>query len=169
MKKLFALFIIFILVCLPTWAEHKPIPKELSKQYKEEIEQLIDKKYYETINNIDEYYNIATEYYNDFLSNGYNIEKHISMVNLAEITLPAADLELYSELTKLTQEKYLGIKYLPIGTDTILPFNEFLYPYFKENKVNTRKLTSIAKYENKKIKLVEKYLRVIQKSISNKN
>ena len=41
MKKLIVFLCLFFL-SIPSWAEYKPIPKELSKQYKAEVEQIIN-------------------------------------------------------------------------------------------------------------------------------
>ena len=40
MKKIL-IAVLFMFICLPVLAEYKPIPKELSAQYKKEIEQVI--------------------------------------------------------------------------------------------------------------------------------
>ncbi len=41
MKKLFIAFYLIIIFCIPTFAEYKPIPANLSKQYKKEMEHII--------------------------------------------------------------------------------------------------------------------------------
>lgn len=64
---------------------------------------------------------------------------------------------------KVTQEKYLGLKYEPIGTDTPNPLYEYLYPYMKDNNINETKLTKIIIYESKQIKVVEKYIKQVEK------
>ena len=66
---------------------------------------------------------------------------------------------------RITQEKYLGIKYLPLGTDSVVPMEDFLTPYFKDNNVNSKKLQCIIKYEKKKIKILEKYLKKVQQIV----
>ena len=63
----------------------------------------------------------------------------------------------------VTQEKYLGLKYEPIGTDTPNSMYEYLYPYMKDNNVNENKLTKIILYESKQIKVVEKYIKQVEK------
>ena len=57
----------------------------------------------------------------------------------------------------------MGIKYEPIGTDSVNPINDILSPYFSDNNVNRDKLNKIILYENKKIKVVEKYIKQVEK------
>ena len=66
-------------------------------------------------------------------------------------------------MLKVTQEKYLGMEYKPIGTDSVNPIDDILSPYFRDNNVNRRKLTKILLYENKKIKVVEEYIKQVEK------
>ena len=64
MKKLLFLITIFILfLTLPAFAEYKPIPKELSKQYKAEMEQIINEKYPTVLKDQREIYNKALHMY----------------------------------------------------------------------------------------------------------
>ena len=57
----------------------------------------------------------------------------------------------------------MGIKYESLCTDNVNNFDEILLPYFKENNINTKKLTKIINYENKKIKVVEKYIKQVER------
>ena len=100
----------------------------------------VDKNYPIIINDINEYYNNVEK-------TGY--EPEISIFDL--------DLFLYADMMKVTQEKYLGVKYKPYGTDCSIPAGEFLKPYFKDNKVNTQKLVNIKNYAKNKDKMIDKY------------
>ena len=64
---------------------------------------------------------------------------------------------------KSFSEKYLNEIYTPIGTDCVNPIDDILSPYFIDNKVNRSKLTKILLYENKKIKIVEEYIKQVEK------
>jgi len=139
MKKLF-LLICFIFLCLPVFADYKPIPANLGKQYKAEMESIINKNYSTVISDID-------NYYNEVKKTGY--EPEISIYDL--------DLFLYADMMKVTQEKYLGVKYNPRGTDCATPAANFLSPYFKDNKVNTEKLIYIKHYAEQKDKMIDEY------------
>ena len=167
MKKLLVVFLIIFFSVLPCFAQYKPIPKELSSQYKAEMEQIIDNGYPIAIKNVDEYFLEANKYYQEILKGGYNYINHVNIVNLSEICIPAAELELYADLMKVTQEKYLNITYKGIGTDNINPFYDYLYPYFSANNVNTEKLKAITKYEKEKIQILKTYIEEIEKLSSN--
>ena len=84
--------------------------------------------------------------------NGYNIDDSINLVLTQEVVLPAADMQLYDKLMKITQEKYLGIKLVPIGTDSTIPMETFLHTYFIDNDVDQTKLIKIIHYMYKKTK-----------------
>ena len=49
MKKLFIAFYLIIIFVYLLFAEYKPIPANLSKQYKKEMEHIIDVEYPNTI------------------------------------------------------------------------------------------------------------------------
>lgn len=165
MKKLIVFLCLFFL-SIPSWAEYKPIPKELSKQYKAEVEQIINESYPQVIKNIDTFFKEATSLYKKILKHGYYSNNQMNVINLTliyENCIPAAELKLYSTLMQITQEKYIGIKYTPIGTDWVSPIEKYLAPYFKDNNINTKKLNNIIKYENRKNKIVKKYIQNVEK------
>ena len=141
MKKLLFLISLLFLFCLPATAAYIPIPQELSKQYKTEMEQIINKNYKKAINNIDEYYKeVKRTHY----------EPEVSIYDLS--------LFIYVDLMKTTQEKYLNMEYNPSGTDSINPASVFLYQYFIDNNVNTKKLDEIHQYARSKDIIINKYL-----------
>lgn len=163
MKKIFITLLLLLTVCIPAFAEYKLIPLNMSKQYKTEIEHIIDSEYDQIIKKID---NLVLECKNlrdKIIQNGFNIDDYINLTLISEVCIPAADLDLYEHLMKVTQEKYLGLQYEPIGTDTPNPLYEYLYPYIKDNNINENKLTKIILYENKQIKVVEKYIKQVEK------
>ena len=166
MKKLILLLLSLLIIGLPCFAEYKPIPKELSKQYKKEMESIIDRNYPIVIKKIDALEIEALNYYEKMQENGYDIGLHVSMVNIAELRIQSADIELYSELTKITKEKYLGQAFLPQNTDSVIPLEDFLFPYLKNNKVNVQKLKFIIEYQKNKSILIQEYLKKIQKLVS---
>ena len=53
MKKIFLVIFLLIITNIPVFAEYKPIPETLSKQYKKEMEQIIDEEYPIVIKKID--------------------------------------------------------------------------------------------------------------------
>ena len=165
MKRLFVL-ICFLFLCLPVFAEYKPIPAHLSKQYKAEIESIIDNGYPKAIKAVDDFVSEAAVYHDNVLKNGYYSNNQMDAINLNllyENCLPAAELDLYADMMKVTQEKYLGVKHEPIGTDWVTPYEDFMTPYLKDNKVDTRKLDAIILYESHRTRLVKEYLDDVEK------
>ena len=132
--------------------EYKPIPETLSKQYKAEMERILDEQYPQVIKKIDNEVKYAKSLRNKIFYNGYNIDDSINLVLTQEVVLPAADMQLYDKLMKITQEKYLGIKLVPIGTDSTIPMETFLHTYFIDNDVDQTKLIEIIHYMYKKTK-----------------
>lgn len=163
MKKLFITLLLLLTVCTPAFAEYKPIPLNMSKQYKTEIEHIIDSEYDQIIKKIDNLVFESKNLHDKIIQNGFNINDYINLTLISEVCIPAADLDFYAHLMKVTQEKYLGLKYDPLGTDTPNPMYEYLYPYMKDNNVNESKLTKIILYESKQIKAVKKYIKQVEK------
>lgn len=163
MKKIFLILCIIFQLVIPVYAEYKPIPASLSEQYKTEIEQIIDEEYPQVIKKIDDEVNYAKSLRDKILKNGFNFEDAMNLVLTQEVVIPAAELDLFDKMLKVTQEKYLGMKYTPIGTDFVDSIDAILTPYFKDNNVNRKKLKKIVLYENKKIKVVEKYIKEVEK------
>ena len=169
MKKIILILCIIFQLVIPVYAEYKPIPESLSEQYKTEIEQIIDEEYPQVIKKIDDEVNYAKSLRDKIIKNGFNFEDYIALSLIPDTCIPSADLDLYGTMLKVTREKYLGIEYTPIGTDSVNPIDAILTPYFKDNNVNRKKLKKIVLYENKKIKVVEKYIKEVEKlrSINN--
>ena len=128
-----------------------PIPKELSNQYKAEMEQIIDEEYPKAITAINNYEKQAGQLYNKIIKNKHNSQDIADFNFIYEICIPAADLPVFERMTKVTQEKYLKIEYKAIATDNSYPFAEYLHRYLQDNNVNTQKLNSINDYANTKI------------------
>lgn len=163
MKNFIITLLLLLLFCIPVYAEYKPIPETLSKQYKKEMEQIINSEYKKTINNIDNHMKDAKRIRDKILKNGFNIDDYITLSLIPDTCIPSADLDLYGKMLKVTQEKYLGMEYKPIGTDSVNPLDDILSPYFRDNNVNRSKLNKILLYENKKIKIVEEYIKQVEK------
>lgn len=163
MKKFIITLLSLLFFCVPAMAEYKPIPETLSKQYKNEMEQIIDEEYPIVIKKIDNEVKDAKRIRDKILESGFNIEDYINLSLIPETCIPSSDLDLYGKMLKVTQEKYLGMEYKPIGTDSVNPIDDILSPYFRDNNVNRSKLTKILLYENKKIKIVEEYIKQVEK------
>lgn len=168
-KNLIFLFFVSCLffACLEAIAA-QDIPKHLSRQYKKEVEEIINKEYPLIIRKINDYTKEAKKLKNKLLnseiSKGKDFQQeYMDLCLLAEICIPATDLDLYAKIMQITQEKYLNIEYKPFATDNPSAFKDYLHPYFINNNVNQNKLESISKYANKKISVIEKYCTEIGK------
>ena len=160
LMKRFILLILFLCLCLPVFAEYKPIPVELSAQYKKDIERTIDKGYSKSIKNVDSFTREATVLYNRILRKGYYSNNQMDVINLTllyENCLPSAEIDLYASMYKITRQ-YLNEKYTPIPTDSVVSYEDFLKPYLIDNKVNTKKLDDIVKYEAENGAIVRGYI-----------
>ena len=163
MKKFIITLLSLLFFCVPAMAEYKPIPENLSKQYKTEMEQIIDEEYPIVIKKIDNEVKDAKRIRDKILEIGFNIEDYITLSLIPETCIPSSDLDLYGKMLKVTKEEYLNETYTPIGTDSVNPIDDILSAYFIDNKVNRSKLTKILLYENKQIKAVEEYIKQVEK------
>ena len=159
MKKFLLIVISIFLYCIPAFAEYIPIPKHLSKQYKAEMEQIIDEEYPKAIKTIDKYIKAGTKYYNRVLKDGCFSDNEMNVINLNLMYEheTGAVLHIYAKLLEVTQKKYLKQDFEPLGTDFSESFIDYLEPYFKSNNVNTQKIDNITKYEIEKYKILKNY------------
>ena len=163
MIKYCAAVCLFLTAINLVFAHYQPLQENPSKQYKIEVEKIIDEEYPHVINNIDDSVKDAKKLRDKILANGFNLDDYISLSLIPETRIPSADLDLYAKLLQITQEKYLGVKYKPLGTDSVKPFEDILFPCFQRNDVNIDKLNKIIFYENKQIEVVEKYIKEVEK------
>ncbi len=165
-RNVVLLFVVFVTFALSAFAEYKPIPKHLSKQYKADMERIIDEEYPKIINKIDIDMKQATNYYNRILKYGYYSDNQTNVYNLYfmyEIVIPNSDIHLYNKLFNITCKKYLKMNNQTIATDYSGTFANFLEPYFNDNKVNIKKLIDIIDYEKKQNEIVKKYIKQAEK------
>ncbi len=148
------------------------IPKSLKTQYKNEVEEIINNNYPLVIKKIDNYTKEAEELKNKLLNNNISKDNYINQeyMNLgliAELRIPSADLDLYTKIMQITQEKYLNTEFEPFATDNSATYKDYLYPYFTDNNIDTKKLVNITEYADKKIAIVKKYCIQVERARSN--
>ena len=95
MKKLFITLLLLLTVCIPAFAEYKPIPLNMSKQYKTAIEHIIDSEYDQIIKKIDNLVFESKNLHDKIIQNGFNINDYINLTLISEVCIPAADLDFY--------------------------------------------------------------------------
>lgn len=182
MKKYIVLIILFVL-CFITIAylkqhffnnkivnissvneTYNEIPANLRSKYKAEIEQIINEEVPNVIKNVNKSVNDAKNIHDKILKNGYNEDDFLNLNLISEVELIGTDLQLYSKLMQITQEKYLKKKYQPIPTDNSNPLYDYLYPYFQNNNIDTSKLEELNIYINKQqAKIIKNYIEDIYK------
>lgn len=163
MKKIILIICLILQFFIPVYADYKPIPESLSEQYKTEMEQIINEEYPHVIKKIDDEIKYAKSLRDKILKTGFNLDDYITLSLIPDTCIPSADLDLYGKMLKITKEKYLDMEYIPMGTDSVNPIDEILTPYFRDNNVNRNKLEKIIIYEDKKIEIVEKYIKEVEK------
>lgn len=131
--------------------------------YKNEMENIINNEFTQTMHKVDICVSDAENIYNTIVKNGYNDTEAINLTLIYEISLPAASLDLYAKLMKTTQEKYLKMEYIPIGTDTPEPIYEYLSPYFKKQKVDETQLNKINLYIEQQNKIIKNYIEEVNR------
>ena len=148
MKKLLIIFLSLFLF-LPAMGEYIPIEKSKSKEYKKEIEQVIDSK-------VPIYKKQIVKLFDEFKEE----QKQSQLKTDDEYTLLWDEIvfKLYFDLIDIT-EKYVGknIIYGEFGSEDFADLYYAMKPYFKDNKINTSKINALFKYiktEHKKLKKI---------------
>lgn len=146
MKKIL-IVILIILFCLPSLAQYIPVPIEQSKQYKNEIEQIIKTQIPISKKNI-----------NDVFKKVELEKDEFEKVLIIEYGMDGALFDFYWDMIDTT-EKYIGKdnirKNLNEG-DYSGELFEALIPYLKDNKINASKIHSLIKYAQKRQRELEK-------------
>ena len=153
MKKLIILiFIVFLQI--PAFADYKPIPMDLSVQYKTEVTKIIDKQYPIAVRKTKQISREAHKLYLKVLKN-----KDLYMdyaTNNFDMIIDIGEFHLLSKIVDVT-DKYVSIKNDDaIATDYNGAIIDFLNPYFKDNQIKTQKL------DNLRILINKEYKKIIQ-------
>jgi len=148
---------------IATPINYKPVPADLSRQYKTEMEQIIDEEYSKAIKDVDILTSRAKFLYNKILNEDGKYEDYTELTLIPETALPAVDVDLFTRLVKTTQEKYLDKKFEQVWFGNSYYLDIYIYPYLEKPNVDTRKIIKLNKYTDKKIRIIEKYLKEIKK------
>ena len=111
MKKLFQIFLIilsFIIFSACSFSkeqvirpdDYKPIPASMSKQYKQEMEQIIDEEYPNIIKKVDEYNADIKSLHDKMVKNGYNFDDYIYDITKTYSSNTKNEIELENKLQK---------------------------------------------------------------------
>lgn len=157
-KKIFIFILIFIIIALSFLFFQKTNKYKLPKEYKIEIEKLIDEETPKTKNCIDEYYIKAQNEYLK-IKNAKDkeyLEESVFLIDNYQRAIEVCEFRMTSMLVEKT-ENYVNIKDKIPHTDFSGTLNELLYPYFDKNNINYKELIEISKYTNNKINEIDNF------------
>ncbi len=146
MKKLILLIICLIYLTVPSFAEYIPIPENLKKQYKKDIEQVIKIEFNKKYSNIKNYDNIILK------------AKPENRYQLITIGLQDEIIDFLMPLVNITN-KYVSSKLNLSSANYLIDIHNSLLPYFRDNNIDTRLVNKLLLYAYKKeLKLRKKFL-----------
>lgn len=157
-KKIIILLLLIIVISL-SFIFYKKINKyKLPKQYKIEIEKLIDEQTPTTKKEINDIFIEAERKYQKVIKNPKNMNLYMDFAtNNYDSYIFSPEFYLYMDLIKITQ-KYTKLKDDDIPpTDSSGELYNFLYPYIRDNNINTEKLDQLSDLSESKFKIIEHY------------
>lgn len=142
MKKMFLVICIIFVFCDSAFADYKPIPKNLSQQYKKEITRIINTQYPVAIrktkqirrNSHKMYLKVLKnkDFYMDYVTNNFDM-----IISVGEFNLLTKIIDITDRYVKIKDDDALATDY----NGAIL---DFLDPYFKDNGIKTDKLDNLS-------------------------
>ena len=150
MKKLTIIFLITLIVLFSIsvfFAYDKHFKYILPKEYKKEIEIILEQEISITTQKIDKLYK-EIENEKDPLDKKLLIEYGVDGVFFDFYWKLVNATEKHTQKNKITNK-------LP-ANDNVWEIHEALIPYFKNNKINTSKISTLIEYKIKKQKEIEK-------------
>lgn len=148
MKKVLSLFVCFLLSFNMCFAAYQPIPKEKSKQYKIEVENIIVKEVPKAKQEVQEIFVQAQKAYKN---------KSIEDLHTYIDFIGSPEFDLHKKIIVIT-DKYVPIKNNVPATDYEGALYDFLYPYFKDNNVDLTKMHELINLCGEKQKEIERML-----------
>ena len=133
MKKVLVLFLVLIFNACMCFAAYQPIPEDKSKQYKAEVEQIINE---EVPKAKQELYKISEQAQKAYKN------KSAESLNDLDLLLDAPEYGIHMKIINVTN-KYVNIKGDVPATDSAGALYDFLYPYFKDSNINLTKLYEV--------------------------
>ena len=153
MKKLLLIFLTFFFFCFPAFAEYKPIPSNLSKQYRDEITKIINKQYPVAMRETKQIRLKSHKMYLKVLKNKKHYMDYVT--NNFDMIINLGEFKLLSKIIAAT-DKYVEIKNDDaLATDYNGALLDFLNPYFKDNEINSDKLDKLGNFVYVKQKEIE--------------
>ena len=164
-KKVLLLFIFIVIIVLSCLLLKKDDEYKLPKQYKIEIQKVIDEETPNVKNMSDESLNEANDLFDKFRNDSnakiYK-DEYLDKMEYYKNVIINSDFVIYNDLIKIT-EKYANINLNVPSTDNSYTLEKILEKYFKSNNINTYKLINLAKYNSKNVEKVDNYYEFIRK------
>lgn len=152
MRKILMLFILWCFA-LPCFAAYKPIPVDLSTQYKREVESVIKKQVPQAKQEVYQIFAQAQNYYRN---------KDVMELNDIEIAIGSPEFHLYLKIINLTN-KYVYIQNDIPATDYEGELYDFLYPYFIDNNVDLTILNELINLCGAKQKEIQEMIKSLSR------
>lgn len=161
MRKLIIAFCLILFV-LPCFAEYKPIPKNLSAQYKAEITKTIDKEYPKVVKEADKEFLQAQNIYNQCKLKTYKNDC-FNDLDLQMVYIDNIESNFYMSLINKTDE-FIKIKQNIPLTDFSGELYTFILPYLENNNIDLTSIDKLSKHLYKNTKNIENYIKRLSKN-----
>lgn len=159
MKKVITLLLSIFIIPISCFANDYKIQNNLD--YKNEIENKIQKEYPKVQKQIDKDFSKAQKLYKKYLKGKNKENEYIFILQDYQRGIEAYEVLLLSDLIKIT-DKYYNIKNKIPATGYAGTLFEFLYPYFDVNNIDYKKYNELSEYSAQKNGEIENYLSIIK-------
>ena len=164
-KKIIILLLIVLLIALSLLLFKKDDKYKLPRQYKIEIQKVIDEQTLEVKNMSDESLkeanNLFDKFQNDSNAKLYK-DEYLDKMEYYKNVIRNSDFVIYNDMIKIT-EKYANLNLNIPSTDDSYTLENILEKYLKANDIKTGKLIDLAKYNSKSVKKIDNYYEIIRK------
>ena len=161
-KKIIILLLIVLLIALSLLLFKKDDKYKLPRQYKIEIQKVIEDEAPKTKKEIDEIVEevkIDVEKYKNNPSS-FTRDELIDLVSIPDDYIYSPLFHYYLKLVEIT-EKYTK-KESDLATDFYIDLLEYVYPYLITNKIDLKKINEVDDYTEYQSKIIKNYLKNVK-------
>lgn len=148
MKKVLVLLFVLVFNALVCFADYKPIPADKSKQYKVEVESIINNEVPKAKKEVYKIFAQAQKAYKNKSID--DLQTYIDFIGSPEFNL-------HRKIIVIT-DKYVAIKNDVPATDFAGAYYDFLYPYYTDNNIDLTKMNELINLCGIKQKEIEQML-----------
>lgn len=150
MKKILIVLFTFLLSFNVCSAAYKPIPADKSKQYKAEVESIINKEVPRAYKQIDKIFVDTKVTYMRALKDPYNKDLREKLdTETVTAKFDGPEFSIYLDIIETTQ-KYVDIKNEIPPTSHSFALAEFIHTYLEDNNINYQELSKCGRYASEK-------------------